>query len=407
MPLGLPAHSHITQDCQYAEKIDMSSHNLFLQRQLTNWLSRKTPTGGVRRVAALAASVASDIGNVRSENQDRAILAHGWDREGHDFIVAVVADGIGGMRNGGACASIAVGSFLAALHEQAHSASTNPENWLREAVNVSNRSVYGHFHGDGGSTMVAVVLRPNRDAFWMSVGDSRVYEVFNRELHQASIDDTIAGQLGKNANVAAEQSKLLQFIGMGDDLEVHVSQINTECVQTIILTTDGIHYVAPTPKLLEAIFINATDLGVCAKRFLDLAKWCGGPDNATVAILSLNEVLDLNPKMPYDFIEVWDAFGEIQIHLNDASMSESNFAPKQEVLPRQQYSRPRITRIKRAAVSDTVPDSSASTNAEYAHEKNNNERQKNKPVPTKKTSAKPKVSKKIPQLLIDFPNKIN
>ena len=403
MPLGLPAHSHITQDCQYAEKIDMSSNNLFLQQQLTNWLSRKTPTGGVRRVAALAASVASDIGNVRSENQDRAILAHGWDREGHDFIVAVVADGIGGMRNGGACASIAVGSFLAALHEQAHSASTNPENWLREAVNVSNSSVYGHFHGDGGSTMVAAVLRPNRDAFWMSVGDSRVYEVFNRELHQASIDDTIAGQLGKNANVAAEQSKLLQFIGMGDDLEVHVSQINTEYVQTIILTTDGAHYVAPTPKLLEAIFINATDLGVCAKRFLDLAKWCGGPDNATVAILSLNEVLDLNPKMPYDFIEVWDAFGEIQIHLNDANMSESNFSPKQEVLPRQQYSRPRI---KRAVVSETVPDSSASTSAEYTHVKNDNEHQRNKPVSTKKTSAKPKGSKKIPQLLIDFPNKI-
>jgi hypothetical protein len=250
--------------------------------------------------------------------------------------------------------------------------------------------------------MVAVVLRPNRDAFWMSVGDSRVYEVSNKELHQASIDDTIAGQLGKNTNVAAEQSKLLQFIGMGDDLEVHVSQINTEYVQTIILTTDGIHYVAPTPKLLEAIFINAADPGVCAKRFLDLAKWCGGPDNATVAILSLNEVLDLNPKMPYDFIEVWDGFGEIQIHLNDASMSESN--PKQEVLPRQQYSRPRI---KRAVVSETVPDSSASTSAEYAHVKNNNEHQRNKPVSTKKTSAKPKASKKIPQLLIDFPNKIN
>ena len=135
-----------------------------------------------------------------------------------------------------------------------------------------------------------------------SVGDGRVYGDVNKELLQASINDTIAGQLGKNAGADVEQSKLLQFIGMGDYLEVHISRIDINQVQTIILTTDGVHQIAPNPKLMQSIYTNSPDLGVCAKRYLDLAKWCDGSDNATVAIMSLNEMLDLSPKMQYSFI---------------------------------------------------------------------------------------------------------
>ena len=59
---------------------------------------------------------------------------------------------------------------------------------------------------------------------------------------------------------------------------------------------------------------NAPDAGTAAKRLIDVAKWCGGPDNATLAVVEfpvqLSETLGIE-----DGLQVWDAFGELHIQL--------------------------------------------------------------------------------------------
>ncbi|MBK8162010.1 MAG: hypothetical protein IPK65_02315 [Gammaproteobacteria bacterium] len=126
------------------------------------------------------------------------------------------------------------------------------------------------------------------------------------------MDDTIAGQLGKTSDVSLDQSSLLQFIGMGDDLEPHIGEIYGVSNDLFVLTTDGVHYLAPTPGWMGQIVANAPDAGICAKRLVDLSKWCGGYDNSTVAVIPL--FIHNNPdSKPYKWFEVWDAFGEINI----------------------------------------------------------------------------------------------
>ena len=288
-----------------------------IQNQLTAWLLRRTSTVGVRRVASLAAAVASEIGNVRDENQDRAVIARGRDRQGRDYTLVAVADGIGGMRDGATCAAMGIGAFLAALHQHAQMGSDSSEDWIRRAINTANEAVYTRFRGDGGSTLVALLVRPGHTACWLSVGDSRVYLSTEKYLTQISVDDTIAGQLGKSPEAALEQSKLLQFVGMGEDLEPHIADLDNKPVDAVILTTDGVHYLAPTPGLLEQIVSNAPDPGVCVKRLVDLAKWCGGPDNATVAMIALSADRESETRPTYPCLEVWDAFGELQILVNE------------------------------------------------------------------------------------------
>ena len=301
----------------------MNDWNTPLQNQLTTWLLRRTAPTGVRRVAPVAGAVASEIGNVRGENQDRVAIARGWDRKGKDFVVAAVADGIGGMRDGGPCAAIALGTFLAVLSQNAQLGSDQSEEWIHRAVTAANQAVFSKLRGNGGSTLVAVLIRPDHPASWLSVGDSRVYRSTGSELTQISVDDTIAGQLGKGAGTNIEQSKLLQFIGMGDDLEPHINEFNGEPLDAVVLTSDGVHYLAPTPELLGHIVGNAPDPGACVKRLVDLAKWCGGPDNATVAIVSLKAERALESEPAYQCLEVWDAFGEVQI-ITDKVMHEES-----------------------------------------------------------------------------------
>lgn len=294
----------------------MTQEKLHIQTQLTNWLLRRTAQGGVRRVAPLAAAIASELGNVRKDNQDRAVVARGRDRDGRDFAVVAVADGIGGMREGAICASMAIGALVATLHQQARSGEIEGDRWIREAVFAADKAVFTRYRADGGSTLVALVIRPGFGVHWVSVGDSRVYSYIGNSLTQSSVDDTIAGQLGKNIEGASEQSRLLQFVGMGSDLEPHISEVSLGGVETAILTTDGVHYLASSPNWLGQIVSNAPDIGACVKRLVELAKWCGGPDNATVAMISLSENWDTDDRPAYPCLEVWDAFGELQIVLD-------------------------------------------------------------------------------------------
>lgn len=302
-----------------------------IQNQLTAWLLRRTATTGVRRVASLAAAIASEIGNVRDENQDRAAIARGRDRQGQDYAVVAVADGIGGMRDGATCAAIALGTFLAAVHKHAQLGSDSSEEWIRRAVSAANQAVFARYRSDGGSTLVALVVRPGHPSCWLSVGDSRIYRSKGNDLTQVSVDDTIAGQLGRSPEVAFEQSKLLQFIGMGDELEPHIAEFDDEPVNAVVLTTDGVHYLARAPGWLGQIVDNAADPGVCVKRLVDLAKWCGGPDNATAAMIALSAERELEGRPTYPCLEVWDAFGELQIVTSETVEETSSIAPRNQV----------------------------------------------------------------------------
>lgn len=296
-----------------------------IQIQITNWALRRTPANGVRRVTSLSAAVASDVGNVREENQDRAIIVRGRDHRGQTYALIIVADGIGGMQDGGTCAALAVGAFIASVDLQAGKASrsNHSEEWLREAAHAANQAVFSKFRASGGSTLVALLARGGERPYWLSIGDSRVYYTDNKVLHQISIDDTIAGQLGKAPEESGDRSQLLQFIGMGSDLEPHIGRFSDDSAEAAILTTDGVHYLTPSPGWLGQIVRNSTDPGICVKRLIDLAKWCGGPDNATVAMITFPIDIQSDSPLPYRFLELWDAYGELQIIAQTSALEES------------------------------------------------------------------------------------
>jgi serine/threonine protein phosphatase PrpC len=266
-------------------------------------------------VAPLFAAIASDVGNVRETNQDRAVFVRGRDQHGKGYALVVVADGIGGMLDGGVCAALAIGTFVAALDELARSGanSNHPDEWLRECAHAANTTVFSKYRGRGGSTLVAFLVYPETSFHWLSIGDSRVYCLHKRTLEQVSVDDTIAGQLGKNPEEASEQSRLLQFVGMGADLEPHIEKIDVELADAVMLTTDGVHFLSHSPGWLEQIVRNSPEAGVCVKRLIDLAKWCGGPDNATVAMFPLPVDLQIEFELDYPCLEIWDAYGELQL----------------------------------------------------------------------------------------------
>lgn len=387
-------------------KPHMNSGNITIQSQLIAWLLRRTPTTGVRRVASLAAAIASEVGSVREENQDRAAIARGRDKQGRDYAVLVVADGIGGMRNGATCAAMVIGTFLATVNQHAQM-TADPEDWIRRAANAANQAVFSRFRGEGGSTLVALIVRPGDVAYWLSVGDSRVYRSTGKNLTQTSVDDTIAGQLGKRLQAGVEQSKLLQFMGMGDELEPHIAKFDDEPVDAVVLTTDGVHYLESAPGWLGQIVNNAPDPGVCVKRLVDLAKWCGGPDNATVAMISLSTAWELESRPPYSCLEVWDAFGELQIITNDMARETPSIVRHQQPQVAGRSTTPDIDATKQA-LTPAAKNSWAKPKRETSKIRRSKGASKAKNSPGKQDKGFPESTETdVPQLLMEFPTKSN
>jgi serine/threonine protein phosphatase PrpC len=288
--------------------------NNFIQRKIYNWLQRETGSSGVRKVASLRGAIASEIGNVRSDNQDKAIAFKGVDAQGRDYAVAVVADGIGGMNDGAACAALAIASFTSAICELSQINSSSPTSRMMQAANSANEAVYRDYLGRGGSTLVAVLFSFGMPPIWVSAGDSRIYLQSGNSLKLLTTDDTIAGQLNKSGTVPAEHSKILQFVGMGKGLEPHLGEVREAVEGQLILTTDGVHYLEKGSEWFKSIIQNAPDAGATAKRLVEVAKWCGGPDNATLACVGF----PFQPSERHvvgDGIQIWDAFGELDIQL--------------------------------------------------------------------------------------------
>ncbi|HFP9928442.1 TPA: hypothetical protein ACHOT2_002999, partial [Escherichia coli] len=68
-----------------------------LHEHIHGWLHRKNIASSVRRVSTLPVAIATDIGLVRKENQDRvAILKFRPSSKAKDIVVVALADGMGG-----------------------------------------------------------------------------------------------------------------------------------------------------------------------------------------------------------------------------------------------------------------------------------------------------------------------
>lgn len=295
------------------ERIHMRPSLGLLHHQLANWLLRPTPRGAARQAGSLAIGIASDVGNVRSENEDRVAVCRAKDRLGQQFSVVAIADGIGGMRDGMECAAIAIATIFETVYREAQRSTSNPAEWLEKGLVAANQVVHAYFAGKGGTTAAVVLLGEANLSYWASIGDSRIYELKADELIQLSKDDTIAGQLGRESYETSEQSLLLQYIGMGPELVVSVKEFNSRENKQLLLCTDGVYFISPDRRLLKQVLDTARrlDTNIAARRLVEMAKWAGGPDNATAAVISLPSNLESAPYMPEVHMEVWDTHGEI------------------------------------------------------------------------------------------------
>lgn len=235
----------------------------------------------------LTTAAQTDIGLVRSENEDRLLCAD-------DLRLYAVADGIGGLPGGGEAAQLAITTLL----RHARVAAERDELLdLPHAFQLANHEVIElgqRFAPDIGMGTTLTVAHILGDVLRVaSVGDSRCYLFRGNTLSLLTTDDTIEQEVNarraRGEDVELEdrhRNALTRCIGQPMPLEVQVSQFPLQTGDRVLVCSDGITRMLEESEIARRLGQTGETTIVLGALIADaLAK--GGADNATGVLIDI------------------------------------------------------------------------------------------------------------------------
>ena len=231
---------------------------------------------------------ATDVGRVRSNNQDQLLVA--------DTLFAV-ADGMGGHAAGEVASLAAIESL------RAHYDGNRSADGLADAVRAANRVVWERAKQGAelrgmGTTLTAVALiegeRDDDDVLAVvNVGDSRAYLFRDGELEQLTDDHSVPEELRRagritdaEAAVHPQRNVLTRALGIEAEVEVDCFQVTPYRGDRLLLASDGLHNEVSDDDI-ATVLRKVRDPDEAAKRLLAMAKDHGGHDNITVVVVDV------------------------------------------------------------------------------------------------------------------------
>lgn len=214
-------------------------------------------------------------------------------------ILLTVADGMGGLNNGGRISSLAVTvcqNLFHAMPEYLPAA-----EMLLEMATQVNREVNHFLSGKerGGSTLVSAIIRGNMLHF-LTIGDSRIYLYRNGALLQLNREHVYKEELALQAvngrmpvgriGLDPQAKSLTSYLGNGHI--VHLDR-NTEGIRLIdkdkiILASDGVFGTLIPEQMEKALKLSSEEATVKIREIVEEAKK-PYQDNYTAVVLEYRE----------------------------------------------------------------------------------------------------------------------
>lgn len=223
--------------------------------------------------SGLKVFVASDVGRVRSNNEDRCAVsaAAGFLTDWRGALAseggwALLADGVGGHVAGEIAATLAIEVMRPLMP------GIQADEDIERAVNVADKAIFmamdmrPELRGLA-TTITGAVFRPD-EVITFNVGDSRAYSFEKGVLRQTSKDDVTSS------------GRLLQCLGgFQEQVPLLVHKHSVERRAGVLLCSDGLTDLLPDAEI-EAVLRRTPDDP--ARALVDAALAAGGHDNVSV-----------------------------------------------------------------------------------------------------------------------------
>lgn len=244
------------------------------------------------------------VGMKRGNNQDNlsSLLAANYKQfieQGHLFLVA---DGMGGHLGGEKASEMASRIIPLSYTKLIGQSGVTIQDSLSKAFSEANEAIHrkGHEGRDFfnmGTTCSCLVIRG--DGAWVAhVGDSRIYLVRGRRIHQLTFDHSMVWQAAKDRGVDPDHvhdvmsNRILRCLGPERLVDTDIQgPYPTRPGDVFILCSDGLSGFVADSELAIAVANLPVEL---ATRFLvTLANLRGGGDNISVVVVQVPEGIHL------------------------------------------------------------------------------------------------------------------
>ncbi len=235
-------------------------------------------------LAMIELASASDVGRVRSDNQDSDLLAPP---------LMAVADGMGGHKGGGTASHMAV-EALRAVGD-----SSDPAKLLG-ALKQANTAIAAAAEADpeleGMGTTATAGIVDGGVLYLVHVGDSRAYLLRGGRILQITDDHSIVGEMVRRGALSPTDAAthparhvITRALGVDTDVQVDALRVDLEPGDVVLLCTDGLSGPVNDAAIL-AVVEGAASLPEAATALVERANDAGGPDNVTVVLARIDAV---------------------------------------------------------------------------------------------------------------------
>ena len=220
----------------------------------------------------------------REKNEDRYLINEIAD----DFILLSVADGVGGEVAGEYAADIMIHE-LASMKPDSENKKRDLVLMVERADHIIRREAKNNSSLEGMGTTVTGVLVGEGVAYWVHVGDSRLYVLHHQNMIQVTKDQNMAQFLIDEGEITEEEARthpmrnlLEQCVGCGD-CKPDTGQLEIKPKDLLILCTDGLYREVNT-ETMTSLLTSQTEIKKKAKSLIQAALDAGGKDNITIVI---------------------------------------------------------------------------------------------------------------------------
>ena len=230
----------------------------------------------------MAATLRTDIGRLRKQNEDAA-----WFDEGR--AVFAVADGMGGHLAGEVASRMAIEAVQRLARDNAYPGIAA----LREAVASAHETILAHAQDHiecaGMGTTLSVLWLGENYAYIAHVGDSRIYRLREGSLTQITQDHSLVEELVRAGLITREQARthprrniITRALGTHGENEPDLLVTDVKDGDLFLLCTDGLTGMVTDEDIGRVLLENSME--AAADALLALALDAGGRDNVTLIL---------------------------------------------------------------------------------------------------------------------------
>lgn len=244
----------------------------------------------------------SSIMGTRKNQQDSV-----YTMNAHDMTLAVVCDGMGGMEGGELASQMAI-QILS--QDFADNADEDIPDFYQQAAKHMDTAVHGLMRETGelmqaGTTVVSAIIR-DKQLYWLSVGDSRIYILRAGEFIQVNRDHNYRMRLDEQLEQGiitdeeylekmSQGEALISYIGMGNVslMDINPMPFLLEDGDVILLCSDGLYKRLSDEEIQEIIEMELPDVDEAAQNLtrIVMEKTIGSQDNTSVILIQYNQYL--------------------------------------------------------------------------------------------------------------------